>query len=64
MQRAFAAEFLCPIDELRSFLNGEFFTESFEEASEYFGISERAIVSHLANNHLIPRSLVDSPNTI
>jgi hypothetical protein len=62
VQRAFAAEFLCPIDALREFLNDEFDPEAFEEASDYFGISERAITSHLANNHLVPRSLVDEPN--
>lgn len=61
MQRAFAAEFLCPIDALREFLNDEFNPDGFEEASDHFGISERAIESHLANNHLIPRSLSDDP---
>ncbi|MBK7931692.1 MAG: hypothetical protein IPJ98_30700 [Bryobacterales bacterium] len=62
MQRAFAAEFLCPIDSLREFLNDIFNPEAFEEASEHFGISEQAITSHLANNHLIPRSLLDEPH--
>jgi hypothetical protein len=62
MQRAFAVEFLCPIDALREFLDDELNPEAFEEASEYFGISEMAIRSHLANNHLIPRSLLDDPH--
>jgi hypothetical protein len=61
MQRAFAAEFLCPIDALRKFLNDEFTPEAFEDASDYFRISEMAITSHLANNHLIPRTLTDEP---
>jgi len=60
MQRAFAAEFLCPIASLRSYLGDEFLPEAFEDAAEYFGISEIAIKSHLANHHLIPRTLVDS----
>lgn len=60
LQRAFAAEFLCPIDSLRSYLGDEFLPEAFEEASEYFEISEMAIKSHLANHHLIPRTMVDS----
>ena len=59
MQRAFAAEFLCPIDTLHSYLGDEFLPEAFEDAAEHFGISEMAIKSHLANNHLIPRTLVD-----
>jgi hypothetical protein len=60
LQRAFAAEFLCPIDSLRSYLGDEFLPEAFEDAAEHFGISEMAIKSHLANHHLIPRTLVDS----
>ena len=60
LQRAFAAEFLCPIEALRGFLGDEFFPEAFEDAAEHFGISEMAVKSHLANHQLIPRTLVDS----
>jgi hypothetical protein len=60
VQRAFAAEFLCPIEALRDYLGDEFLPEAFEEAAEHFGISEMAIKSHLANHHLIPHSLVES----
>ncbi len=60
VQRAFAAEFLCPIESLRAYLGDEFFPEAFEDAAEHFGISEMAVKSHLANHHLIPRTLVDS----
>jgi hypothetical protein len=60
VQRAFAAEFLCPIDSLRDHLGNEFSSEAFEDAAEYFGISEMAVKSHLASHRLIPRSLVDS----
>jgi hypothetical protein len=59
LQRAFAAEFLCPIASLRSYLGDEFDPEAFEDAAEYFGISEMAIKSHLANHHLVPRTFVD-----
>jgi len=59
VQRAFAAEFLCPIESLRFRLGDEFLPEAFDEAADYFGISERAVRSHLANHGLIPRSLVD-----
>lgn len=61
LQRAFAAEFLCPIEALRSYLGDEFNTGAFEDAAEHFGISEIAVRSHLANHHLIPRALVDQP---
>lgn len=60
VQRAFAAEFLCPIDALKSYLGDNFLPEAIEEAAVQFGVSERAIESHLANNGLIPRSLVHS----
>jgi len=60
LQRAFAAEFLCPIESLRNYLGDEFLPEAFEDAAEHFGISEVAIKSHLANHHLIPRTLVES----
>jgi hypothetical protein len=60
VQRAFAAEFLCPIDSLRDHLGNEFSSEAFEDAAEHFGISEMAVKSHLASHRLIPRSLVDS----
>jgi hypothetical protein len=54
VQRAFAAEFLCPIDALTEFLNGDFSPEAIEEAGEQFGVSELAVKSHLANHGQIP----------
>ena len=60
VQRAFAAEFLCPIESLRAYLGNEFPQEAFEDAAEHFGISEMAVKSHLANHHLIPRALLES----
>lgn len=57
-QRAFAAEFLCPIDALRQFLNGDFSPESMEEAGEHFGVSDLAVKSVLANHCEIPFELV------
>lgn len=60
LQRAFAAEFLCPIESLRKYLGDEFLPEAFEDAAEHFGISEMAVKSHMANHHLIPRTLVES----
>lgn len=63
VQRAFAAEFLCPIDSLRDYLGDEFLPEAFEDAAEHFGISEMAVKSHLANHFLIPRTLAEAQNT-
>jgi hypothetical protein len=55
-QRAFAAEFLCPIDELKAFLGDNFSSESSEDAAERFQVSSLAVESQLANNGLIAPS--------
>lgn len=54
LQRAFAAEFLSPIESLKDFMRDGFSAEAVEEAGEHFGVSERAVESHLANHRLIP----------
>lgn len=54
IQRAFAAEFLSPIDSLDEYLNGDYSPEAIEVAGEYFGVSELAITSHLANHGRLP----------
>lgn len=53
-QRAFAAEFLCPIEALREFLDADFSSEAIEDAGDHFGVSELAVKSVLANHHEIP----------
>jgi hypothetical protein len=53
-QRAFAIEFLCPITALDEYLHYDFSAEAVEEAGEYFGVSELAVRSHLANHGRIP----------
>ncbi|MBM3764012.1 MAG: hypothetical protein FJW32_01355 [Acidobacteria bacterium] len=58
-QRAFAAEFLCPIDSLKEYLGTSFEPDAIEDAAINFGISGLAIESHLANNGLIPRGVVE-----
>ena len=55
-QRAFAAEFLCPINPLKSFLDGNFSESAIEEAADEFMVSERTVSAQLVNNHLISRS--------
>jgi hypothetical protein len=52
-QRAFAAEFLCPIESLDDFLSGNYSQERIEDAAERFGISPLAVSSHLANHNRI-----------
>lgn len=53
-QRAFAAEFLCPIKALDSFLGGDFSEPAIEEAATEFHVSEQTVESLLANNGYIP----------
>lgn len=53
-QRAFAAEFLCPINALTAFLDGDFSSYAIEEATEKFEVSEWTVNSLLSNNGLIP----------
>ncbi|MFH0786843.1 MAG: hypothetical protein V2B13_04415 [Pseudomonadota bacterium] len=59
-QRAFAAEFLCPITTLQEFLQGDYSESAIEEAAHYFQVSQRTVESLLVNNRLIPSTpLVD-----
>jgi hypothetical protein len=53
MQRAFAIEFLCPIQSLTAFLGDDFSSDATEEAAEHFGVSYKAVETHLVNNHLL-----------
>lgn len=53
MQRAFAAEFLCPIDMLKAFLDDDFSEYAIEEAADHFGVTPRTVRSHLANHALL-----------
>ena len=43
MQRAFAIEFLCPIQSLTEFLGDDFSSDATEEAAEHFGVSHTAV---------------------
>lgn len=49
-QRAFAAEFLCPIKSLVAYLDDDYSESAINDAAGYFRISEKAIDSLLANN--------------
>lgn len=50
MQRAFAAEFLCPIESLMDYLDADFSDEAQQQAAERFKVSPLAVASQLANN--------------
>jgi len=52
-QRAFAAEFLCPIDGLRDYLQDDFTESALEDAAYNFEVSPETVRSLLANNGLI-----------
>jgi hypothetical protein len=52
-QRAFAAELLCPLDSLTSFLDGDFSSYAIDEAAEKFEVSEQVVTNLLLNNGYI-----------
>lgn len=59
VQRAFAAEFLCPIDELRDFLESDYSEDVLTDAAEHYGVSSLMVSSHLANHGLLsPEGLI------
>ena len=54
-QRAFAAEFLAPIDAVDAFLSGDYSEDRQREAADRFQVSSYAIRSPLVNNHRLGR---------
>ena len=50
MQRAFAGEFLCPVDSLLDFLNKDFSDEKQQDAAEYFKVSPLVVQTLLVRN--------------
>lgn len=57
-QRAFAGEFLCPIESLKDFLQGDFSTDAIDEAAEYFRVSTRAVETQLVNHQVLPPAIL------
>ncbi len=55
MQRAFAAELLCPVASLVEFLNDDFSDEAREEAAGRFDVSSFAVTAVLVNNGKLDR---------
>lgn len=62
MQRAFAAEFLCPITSLREFLDDDFSQDAQEDAAQEFNVSPMTVSTLLANNRLIDRDEMYDPD--
>lgn len=52
-QRAFAAEFLCPLSSLQAYLENDYSESAMEDAAEYFKVSSQTVESILENNGLI-----------
>ena len=55
MQRAFAGEFLCPIDSLIDYLDGDYSDDAKEDAADRFHVSPLAVTTLLVSNGLIDR---------
>ena len=52
-QRAFAAELLVPIDDLRDFLASDVTSEAIEDAGERYQVSPLAVSAHLKNHGIL-----------
>lgn len=59
MQRAFAAELLCPFDAVRAMLDGDYSPENRQFVANHFDVSEMTIRTQLANHRLIDRDELD-----
>lgn len=52
-QRAFAAEFLCPLSSLQAYLGNDYSESAREDAADHFKVSSQTVESMLINNGLI-----------
>jgi len=59
IQRSFAAEFLCPIDAIKSYAGGDYSDDSIEDAANYFSVAPLAIQTQLVNNKTLPPSTIN-----
>lgn len=57
-QRAFAAEFLCPIATLRELLQDDYSESAIEDAAQHFQVSQETVATLLVNNGLLPSPFV------
>ena len=59
IQRAFAAELLCPFSALEEFLHSDFSDEARDDAAAEFKVSERTVRTILVNHKLLDREELD-----
>ena len=65
LQRAFAAELLCPFEALDDLLDGDYSEQACEDAAMHFNVSGRTVTTLLVNHKRLERnSLVDDPETL
>ena len=62
MQRAFAAELLCPVESLLDVLADDFSEDARTTAAELFGVSPLAVTAVLANNGFVDWEDVRDPD--
>ncbi len=62
MQRAFAGEFLCPVESLLDFLNDDFSDEKQQDAAEHFNVSSQTVATLLVNNRYLDREDSELPD--
>jgi hypothetical protein len=55
LQRAFAAELLCPFDAVKDMLGGDYSEEQQEDVAEYFDVSPLTVRTVLVNHGLVDR---------
>ena len=58
IQRAFAAEFLCPYESLVEYLNTDTSEEAVDAAARHFQVSPRTVTTILVNKHHLSRELL------
>jgi hypothetical protein len=58
VQRAFAGEFLCPVDNLLEFLDGQYDEDSIAAAAEHFSVNESVPRTHLFNKKILTDALL------
>lgn len=59
LQRAFAAELLCPFNAARDMLAEDYSDENIHCVAEHFKVSDLTVRTQLVNNHLLERSELD-----
>jgi hypothetical protein len=58
IQRAFAADFLCPIEALKSFIGDDLSSDAIDEAAEHFGVAPLAVETQLVNDKQLSSNLI------